>query len=1022
MSIRTRSAVVLLFLVASVSFVAMAQPSPAASSATLHGSVVDPDDALIPGATLALKSASGTTQSTVSKSDGTYTFRNLATGAYGLTVTAPGFAVYVNQAISVSAGANQALDVKMTLQEQMQQVNVHTDTVALSTDPENNASSTVITGAALDALSDDPDELQTELQALAGPSAGPNGGQIYIDGFTGGQLPPKSSILAIRINQNPFSAQYDQLGYGRIEIITKPGTAAYHGSLMTMFGDKVFNTSTPFLGAGQPDYHTLFFMGNLTGPIKSGMSFTLSGSHRTMDNNTIVNPSAIYSTSPTSAVLCAPGDLTDNCNSYPFPDSARAEATPATRWDLSPRVDMMLGAKNTLMTRYEYESSSSSVNPTVASALLTTGSDSSSSDQDIQISDTQLISSKVINETRFEYEHSSSNSTPLNTAPAISVQGGFNVGGGSISTSAGDHIELQNYTSIQLVKNFVRLGGRLRTSNESNYSNDGINGSFAYNYLLDPCTDPGVTTKPSNCLATLPVNATPCSAANMTAGSPLYPSYQCGIASQFGLKAITNYTIGARETDLGLYAEDDWKARPNLTISYGLRYEAQNVIDSAHDLAPRISLAYGIPRKSGTTTTVLRGGFGIFYNRFSLSSIQSQIANDGQNSQSYTYSNPGALCMPTSSGTLPYSSACTSVTGTSSEAVSPTVNDPNLRSAYIVQSAASVEQQIGKYASVSVTYMNARGEHQFLSRSIPVGVGSSAIDSVNQSEGVFRQNQINTNINVRTPKGITIFGFYSANWANSNISSISDPFNSTVDYGRAAFATRNRMVLGGSIPLPYKFTASPMIFAQSGSPYNVTIGTPDAVTLGFNDRVAWNPAAGTMPALGSFAQCTQEANFINSNYSAGASTDNQIPVNFCTGPANVSFNLRLARSFAIGPKTAAALAAAQAGGPGGPGGMGGMGGPPGGGRPGGGGGGGRGGFGGGPGGPGGPGGFGGGSDRKYTLTIGAQAQNLFNQVPYGIPVSTWTNPQFGQTLSIGGGPFGGGNAVRTIMLQANFSF
>jgi hypothetical protein len=177
-----------------------------------------------------------------------------------------------------------------------------------------------------------------------------------------------------------------------------------------------------------------------------------------------------------------------------------------------------------------------------------------------------------------------------------------------------------------------------------------------------------------------------------------------------------------------------------------------------------------------------------------------------------------------------------------------------------------------------------------------------------------------------------------------------------------------------------------------------------------------------MPALGSFAQCTQEANFINSNYSAGASTDNQIPVNFCTGPANVSFNLRLARSFAIGPKTAAALAAAQAGGPGGPGGMGGMGGPPGGGRPGGGGGGGRGGFGGGPGGPGGPGGFGGGSDRKYTLTIGAQAQNLFNQVPYGIPVSTWTNPQFGQTLSIGGGPFGGGNAVRTIMLQANFSF
>ena len=73
----------------------------------------------------------------------------------------------------------------------------------------------VIQGKDLEALSDDPDELQSDLQALAGPSAGPNGGQIYIDGFTGGTLPPKASIREIRINQNPFSSEYDKLGYGR---------------------------------------------------------------------------------------------------------------------------------------------------------------------------------------------------------------------------------------------------------------------------------------------------------------------------------------------------------------------------------------------------------------------------------------------------------------------------------------------------------------------------------------------------------------------------------------------------------------------------------------------------------------------------------------------------------------------------------------------------------------------------------------------------------------------------------------
>src|ERR1017187_6846688 len=258
MSVRTCTAIALLFVLASVPFLTLAQPAPAASGATLHGTVVDPDDALIPGATVTLTSASGTARSTVSKSDGTYAFRNLAAGTYALTVTAPDFAAYAKQAIGVSAGANLALDVKMTLQEQLQQVNVSTDTVSLSVDPDSNASSTVITGAALDALSDDPDELQSELQALAGPSAGPNGGQIYVDGFTAGQLPPKADILEIRINQNPFSAEYDKVGYGRIEITTRPGSSKFHGQVLGDLNASALNTRSPF-ATQIPAYHTDFF-------------------------------------------------------------------------------------------------------------------------------------------------------------------------------------------------------------------------------------------------------------------------------------------------------------------------------------------------------------------------------------------------------------------------------------------------------------------------------------------------------------------------------------------------------------------------------------------------------------------------------------------------------------------------------------------------------------------------------------------------------------------------------------------
>ena len=93
-----------------------------------------------------------------------------------------------------------------------------------------------------------PTNCRLTCEALAGPSAGPNGGQLYIDGFTGGQLPPKSSIREIRINSNPFSAEYDKLGYGRIEIFTKPGTDKYHGQFSVEGNSSGLNTRNPFLG------------------------------------------------------------------------------------------------------------------------------------------------------------------------------------------------------------------------------------------------------------------------------------------------------------------------------------------------------------------------------------------------------------------------------------------------------------------------------------------------------------------------------------------------------------------------------------------------------------------------------------------------------------------------------------------------------------------------------------------------------------------------------------------------------
>ena len=140
----------------------------------------------------------------------------------------------------------------MAIEVETTKVQVSDTAPTVDVNPSNNAGAIVISGKELEALPDDPDELQSDLEALAGPSAGPNGGQMYIDGFTAGQLPPKSSIREIRINQNPFSAEYDKLGYGRIEIFTKPGTDKFHGQVFADGNDSSFNSPNPFAGPEPP--------------------------------------------------------------------------------------------------------------------------------------------------------------------------------------------------------------------------------------------------------------------------------------------------------------------------------------------------------------------------------------------------------------------------------------------------------------------------------------------------------------------------------------------------------------------------------------------------------------------------------------------------------------------------------------------------------------------------------------------------------------------------------------------------
>jgi hypothetical protein len=954
-------------------------------SGTLHGRVTDPTGAVIPLATVTAAGPNGQKTTTLTNNQGTYELKGLSPGNYTITTVAKGFAVSTEQNFAISAGQVQQFDIALEIQVEQEKVEVQEESATVGVSPSENASSIVIKGKDLEALSDDPDELQQELEALAGPSAGPNGGQIYIDGFTAGQLPPKSSIREIRINQNPFSAEYDKLGYGRIEIFTKPGTDKFHGQFLLDGNSSAFDALSPF-AQNQPSFHSELFNGSVSGPLSKKASFFITAQVRDINDSNVVN-----------AVVPTTSD--------PNPQAANFEEAvpnPQTRINVGPRFDFQLTPSNTLTVRYQFFRNSGTNDGIGVFSLPTQAYDTTSTEHTVQISDTQVVNTNIVNETRFQYLRDHNDQTVSSLQPTISVLGAF-TGGGNQTGNGSDvqnHYELQNYTSIVHGNHLIKFGGRLRAMTDSNLSKANFNGAFTFSSLQEYEIN---VQSGTSCLSQL------------IAKLPAVPSsgglVACG-ASQFSIttgQPLSQVTL----VDVGLYAQDDWRIRPNMTLSYGLRFETQDDIHDRGDFAPRLSFAWGIGGggKKTAPKTVLRAGYGFFYDRFPYNLVlQAERLNGFTQQQTIV---PGITF-----GNTPV------------QPPSPTRYQiaSSLRAPSTMQSAVGVERQIAKSTTLAVTYISSYGEHQLFLRNAnaplpgtyPPGIRPfGGTDNIYQydSEGIFRQNQLITNVRTSMGSKLSLFGFYTLNYAHSDLgggsgggaSFLSNSYDPMADYGRSQFDVRHRGVVGGTISMPYAFRLNPFIIVSSGQPYNVTVGQDLNGDSIFNDR----------PSLVSTARCNNTPPYVSGTACTSLGTFNlhpasgytPIPINIGTGPILFTMNLRLSKTFGFGKEVGAGAGQGPASGQGG---GGGRGGPPGGGL------GGRGLAGGG--GPGGPFSMGAATNRRYNLTFSVSARNVLNRVNLAPPTGTLSSPLFGESNTLAGGPYSFGSATRRIDLQVLFSF
>ncbi len=845
----------------------------------IYGQVLDQHGRSIPGATVTLQDAGGTEQTARTDTGGTFNFPSVEPRSFTLDVTAENFSPY-HSSLTMTSRHDQFL--KITLR-----VGRRDEITVLSGNPmfrgaEYSGGSFVLSGQALESMPEGPGGLEAVLRSLALRTAGPFGPQILVNGFGDNPLPLTHSIREVRVSDNPFSAEYPQLGLGLIEILTKPGTEKFHGQGSFGAADAVLNTRNPF-ASNQAPYRSWFFGGNLGGPLyRNKATFFTDFSRQTIQSNAVIN-----------AVTLTP--------TFGIAPLGVAVVSPQDSLSFAPRVDYQLNAKNTLVARYSF-SRSHDLNSGVGEfSLASRALNLTRQTQTVQLTETAMLNTKTINETRFQFIRNETSKVGDNSMPTISVPGAFTGGGAEIGLAFDNEKrwELQNYLSLQANQHFIKAGVQFKYVGLDNGSTQNFGGTYTFNGGLAPQLNSANQIVMSGGSPVL-IPITSIEAYRRTqlfrslGFSPQAIRQLGGGASQFSL-AAGQINTALQQYQLGLFAQEDWRISPKFSLHGGLRFEHQTNLPSDYDFAPRLALAWGLGRGQGQPKTVLHAGVGLFYDRVGERIVLRALQLNGVNQQQF---------FTTDTSVLDFFPGVPSLTQLSRFTVPQSIVrlSPDIRVPYTAHASVSIEHQFPNSISLDVTYARVRSLHLLRSRDINAPrPGTKTRPDPNageifayESSGKFNQNQLLTNLVYRGSKKVTLWTTYTLSDAMSDTDGPdtfpANSYNLAAEYGRSAMTARHTLYTGGWINAPGKLELTPLILWRTGLPFNITTGRDNSGDSLFMARPSF--AAGltgpniVISPLGAF----------NLNPAAGQQI---IPRNFGTGPSFLIANLRVSRTFRI---------------------------------------------------------------------------------------------------------------------------
>lgn len=928
---------------------------------TVRGRVLDTVGASIPGATVTLRDPKGAERTTFSVEDGGFVLRDIGPGTQTLTVMAQGFKSH-QQVLSVKAGVTEVKDIKLPVAIVESTVEVQADRFVPTTDPAENMGAIVLDEAFLATLPDDREELLTMLQELAGPAANATGEgpELYIDGFNGGRLPPKSDIQRIRINSNPMSAEFSRPGHSRIEITTKPGRDQFGGGFVLGFNDSALNARNTFSPI-RPPYQRRRFESYMHGPIleKRASFSTHFDYNNAQDTETVV------------ATVLSGGQI------VPF---SAAVIHPNRDVDFGLRTDWLLWGDKTLNLKFNISDDRSDNQGVGNFTLPERAVNVNTRRYSVQAGNIWIFSSRVLNEARLQLRRYNTGQQALTSGYAINVTDAFQAGGNpqGQSHAATYGAEFHDSVSISYKRHSLRIGGRVELEHRNNFRQTNYNGTFIFSSI---------------------------------------EQYRQALADEPPFDPAPRFTITRGDPFLGFstmeyawFINDDIQVRPNLTLSAGLRHELQAWLPDRKNFAPRFGLAWS-PKTA--RRTVIRTGAGLFYNRLGPGLIENVLRQQRMHQeQTIIFGTPTDNIFPN-----PFILPAT----TGNRIPTERRFAPGLQAPYSMQWSASIEHLLPHSIVASVNFLHSRGQHLFRLRNVNApwpGAGDRPDPLrgnvlVTESVGRSSFNMLAVQVQRRLSRFANFVANYSMSFSRDDVGGLpANNYDLSNEWGPSAADQRHRLFLTGTLYLPWGMRMHSIFQYASPMPFNITTGVDNNRDASYTTRpgsIHRNsdlPASlyPTIPTSQKIVFSRRQASFVPDRLRAQFDTDPfsssfAVPTRLyletlypdgvrARGPNSVNVNLRLSKTIGFG-------AVPNSGRDNGGGGskpkasgerMGGWGKMRGERRP----------------------------EYSHSVTFSVGAYNLLNRVNYGQYIGTLTSPYFGRANSA--------RSARRIDMQLSFNF